>query len=132
MKGNKPGQGASQLPAANPRPGQGASQLPVKGAAERPAVSTRPAKKPNDVLADRSGNVYRKAGNEWQQRDKSGWSKPTGGKASDFAKSRPQLERDNLSRQRGQQAQSKQNVQRGGSSAAGSRQPTANGPRKKK
>jgi hypothetical protein len=74
------------------------------------------------VLADKSGNVYRKSGNDWQQRDKNGWSKPGGGQGtSDFAKNRPQLERDNFSRQRGQQMQGQQSSKRGGSSAGGSR-----------
>jgi hypothetical protein len=73
------------------------------------------------VLADRSGNVYRKSGNEWQQRDKNGWSKPGGGQgSSDFAKSRPQLERDNYSRQRGQQMQRQQGSSMGGSRGRGS------------
>jgi len=133
----RPGAGASQLPAGNMRPGQGASQLPAdrtrpaQGASQLPAnkdrlgqgqITTRPAKSPNNVLADKSGNVYRKSGNDWQQRDKNGWSKPGGGQGtSDFAKNRPQLERDNFSRQRGQQMQGQQGSKRGGSSVGGSR-----------
>ncbi|MFZ3374044.1 MAG: hypothetical protein WA183_00645 [Chthoniobacterales bacterium] len=126
---NRPGLGATQLPADKTRLGGAASQLPAdrarlgQGASQLPAnkdrlgqgqVSSRPARSPNDVFADRSGKVYRKSGNEWQQRDKSGWSKPAGGQ-SDFAKSRTQLERDNFSRQRGQQMQRQQSLQRGGS-----------------
>jgi hypothetical protein len=119
----RPGQGVAQLPADRTRPGQGASQLPAnKDRLGQGQISTRPAKSPNDVFADRSGNVYRKSGNDWQQRDKNGWSKPGGGQgSSDFAKSRTQLERDNYSRQRGQQMQRQQGSQRGGSSMGGSR-----------
>jgi len=134
---NRPGGGAGQLPAGNMRPGQGVSQLPAdqtrpgQGASQLPAnkdrlgqgqISTRPANRPNDVLADKSGNVYRKSGNEWQQRNKNGWSKPGGGQGtSDFAKNRPQLERDNFSRQRGEQMQRQQSSQRGGSGMSGQR-----------
>jgi hypothetical protein len=28
----------------------------------------------NNVFADRNGNVYRKSGEQWQVKDKSGWS----------------------------------------------------------
>jgi uncharacterized membrane protein YgcG len=112
----RPGQGASTLPADKTRPGTGASQLPAdKSRPGQGQISTRPAKSPNDVLTDKSGNVYRKSGNDWQQRDKSGWSKPAGGQ-SDFTKNRTQLERDNFSRQRGQQMQSSN---RGGNSSLG-------------
>ncbi|MEE8572359.1 MAG: hypothetical protein V3T20_03780 [Gemmatimonadota bacterium] len=54
------------------------------------------ANRPNDVFADRDGNVYRKQGNDWQERDKSGWSAP---------KTQPSrnLDRDSSSRQRGSQ-----------------------------
>jgi hypothetical protein len=80
---------------------------------------------------DRSGNVYRKSGNEWQQRDKNAWSKPAAGKSSDFAKSRSQLERDNVSRQRGQQMQRQQSSQRSGAGTAGSRSGGGNGGRRR-
>ena len=100
---------ASQLPANKDRLGQG-------------QISTRPAKSPNNVLADKSGNVYRKSGNDWQQRDKKGWSKPGGGQgSSDFTKNRPQLERDNFSRERGQKMQPQQGSQSGGSGKGGAR-----------
>jgi uncharacterized membrane protein YgcG len=119
----RPGQGVTQLPADRPRPGQGASQFPAsKDRLGQGQITTRPAKSPNNVLADKSGNVYRKSGNEWQQRNNNGWSKPGGGEGtSDFAKSRPQLERDNFSRQRGQQMQRQQGSKGGGSGTGGSR-----------
>ncbi len=53
--GRRPGLGAGQLPAGNTRPGQGVSQLPADRT--RPGqgggggqISTRPARRPNDVL----------------------------------------------------------------------------------
>jgi uncharacterized membrane protein YgcG len=115
----RPGQGASTLPADKTRPGTGASQLPAdRSRPEQGAISTRPAKGPNDVLTDKSGNVYRKSGNDWQQRDQTGWSKPAGGQ-SDFTKNRTQLERDNFSRERGQQMQRQQSSNRGSSGGGG-------------
>lgn len=97
-----------------------APETPVKPS--QPIV--RPAGKPNDVLADRAGNIYRKDGKEWQTRDKEGWKpaaqpapkqpsvkqpnakqpaakQPSKGKSSDFDRVRPQLERDNANRDQG-------------------------------
>jgi uncharacterized membrane protein YgcG len=127
----RPVHGASQLPADRTRPAQGASQLPAnKDRLSQGQVSTRPAKRPNDVLADKSGNIYRKSGNEWQQRNNNGWSKPGGGQGtSDFAKNRSQLERENFSRERGQQTQRQQSVNRGSSGSSGGRGSGAGGGR---
>lgn len=47
----------------------------------------------NDVYADRSGNVYRRTDQGWQQRGSSDWASP--------ARSGPSLDRDHSARQRG-------------------------------
>jgi hypothetical protein len=72
------------------------SQLsPLKNNAAElsPLKKPKVAKKPNDVFADKKGNVYRKAGSTWQKRDAAKWS-PT--------KSAPkkELERADTSRKR--------------------------------
>ena len=50
----------------------------VSGSRDRPSGSLERPKGPsgrkNDVFADRDGNVYRKSGDKWQQRDRTGWS----------------------------------------------------------
>jgi hypothetical protein len=71
VAGRKPGQAAR--PKAETRPAQAAKPRP----ATQPKV--RPAGGPNNVLADRSGNVYKRdnQGN-WQQRQGNQWSRPGG------------------------------------------------------
>ncbi len=96
------------------RPGVSTPTTGPVSPASRPAVSTPatkpvqgnrptrtkkpvPASRPNDVYAGKDGKVYRKQGNDWQQRDKKGgWSAP---------KQQPSksLDRDKKSRDRGTQ-----------------------------
>ena len=64
--GVKPTSRPSTQPATRPGAGQGAT--------------ARPSTKQNNVYADKSGNVYRKSGDQWQQRTDNGWS--SGGKPS--------------------------------------------------
>jgi len=99
---------------------------------ERPATPTKRQARPandvqNNVLADRSGNVYQRgSGGDWSQRDNGQWSQPqnmdrstsrpsTGRPSQGFDSytrpaTRPQLERDFNARQQG--AQRSQNFQR--------------------
>jgi hypothetical protein len=99
---NRPGNRPIQAPSSPGKPSQ-----PI----------ARPAGRPNNVLGDQAGNVFRKDGNDWQQRGKDGWKpaggspannqkapkQPAAGKPSDFQRVRPQLERDNQARDRGKQ-----------------------------
>lgn len=100
--------------------------------AERPTVSSNRQARPannvdNNVLTDRSGNVYQRgSGGGWSQRDSGGWSQPqnmdrsasrpsTGQPSQGFDSqsrpaTRPQLERDYSARRQG--AQRSQNFQR--------------------
>jgi len=51
------------------------TQQPAGG---RGNAGARPSTRPNNVYADKNGNVYRNQGGEWQQRDKNGWSNERG------------------------------------------------------
>jgi uncharacterized membrane protein YgcG len=43
--------------------------------AVRPAIDkARPSTRPNDVYVDRNGNIMRRDGDQWQSRDKGGWT----------------------------------------------------------
>jgi len=101
---------------------------------ERPATPTSRQARPansveNNVLADRSGNVYQRgSGGDWSQRDNGQWSRPQNmDRASSYPSAtrptqgfdlntrpatRPQLERDYNARQHG--VQRSQNFQRQG------------------
>ncbi|HUM02282.1 MAG TPA: carbohydrate-binding family V/XII [Thermoanaerobaculia bacterium] len=78
---------------AKPGAGSSAGTRDVKRPATRDAA--RPAARPDDVFADRNGNVYRKSADQWQKRDKGGWQ-------SDPAASQ-KLQRDAAARDRGNQ-----------------------------
>lgn len=82
------------------RPGGG----PLAGGKEvRPPTrdAARPRTKPNDLFADRNGNVYRKSADQWQKHDTGGWQNDPGAAR--------QLQRDAAARDRGnQRAQSYQ------------------------
>jgi len=102
--------------------------------AERPSVPSNRQARPannveNNVLADRSGNVYQRgSGGDWSQRDNGKWSQPQnmdrstsrpstnqpsrGFDSHTRSATRPQLERDYNARQQG--AQRSQNFQRQG------------------
>jgi len=57
------GQGQANRPSTQPANGQG-----------RPGASTQPSSGPrNDVMTDRSGNVYQKQGQEWKQNNGRDW-----------------------------------------------------------
>lgn len=92
----RPVSGVVTRPASPPgRPGATTpATRPVR--ANWPTPTRRPvqASRPNDVYAGKDGKVYRKQGNDWQQRDKGGWSAP---------KQQPpkSLDRDSKSRDRG-------------------------------
>ncbi len=75
----------------------GGAKGPVAGKDTRPATRdvARPSAKPNDVYADRSGNVYRKSADSWQKRDKGGWQNDSGASQK--------LQRDATARDRGNQ-----------------------------
>lgn len=117
-----------------PRPATRPGRPGTTEAAQRPGVGTRPAPgttgtrpgvgpgtatrdvprqppvakgKPNDVYADRNGNVYRRDENEWRTREKAGWSRPSSGSSAGTAAPRPapsrDLDRDYSARQRSSQ-----------------------------
>jgi hypothetical protein len=71
---------------------------------DRPPTQERTAgtetKRQNNVYADRNGNVQRKTDQGWQQRDKSGWSKPDSSKSG---AGRSDLNRNYQARERGTQ-----------------------------
>jgi len=107
---NRPGNRPIQAPSNPGKPGQ-----PI----------ARPAGKPDNIFGDQGGNVFRKGDNGWQERGKNGWNptaaapgnnqkvskqskQPAPGKPSDFDRSRPQLERDKQSRDRGKAQQKQQ------------------------
>jgi hypothetical protein len=82
------------LPAAGARPGT----RPVTTQPARKTPNT--ANRPNDVYTDRNGNVYRKQGDSWQARDKSGWAPAD---RSARPQNRESLNREHNARQRGNQ-----------------------------
>ena len=131
--GNRPGNGQGNRPETRPnvydRPENSARN------AERPATAdtrqSRPASNTqNNVLTDKSGNVYQRGNNgDWSQRSNGQWTQPSNLDRSSSAASnrsqpssanssyrgtqsatRPQLERDYSARQQG--AQRSQNYQR--------------------
>ncbi len=55
------------------------TQQPAGGG--RGNAGARPSQQPNNVYADKNGNVHRNQGGEWQQRGKDGWSKDSGAQA---------------------------------------------------
>ena len=76
------------------RPGGGT----VSGTRDAPSTTrdvARPTTKPNDVYADRNGNVYRKSVDQWQKNDKGGWQNDPGASQK--------LQRDAAARDRGNQ-----------------------------
>lgn len=108
------------------RPNNRPIETPSKGGAPSQAIA-RPAGRPNNIFGDQAGNVFRKDSSGWQERGKNGWNpaaggpannekapkqpkQPAAGKPADFDRSRPQLERDNLSRDTGK-AQPKREAQ---------------------
>ena len=128
--GNRPGDGAGNRPATRPsvydRPENNArnAEKPARANTRqsRPASNTQ-----NNLLTDKSGNVYQRSNNgDWSQRDKGQWTqpsnldRPTSGSdrrqqpsASSYnsmSATRPQLERDYSARQQG--AKRSQNYQR--------------------
>jgi hypothetical protein len=120
---NPPNQLTRDMPGRNPqRPGQTPSirQAPDRNARplearpgqdmKRPAqVSNRPPdgsssrRAQNDVFAGKDGNVYRRTPQGWEQRTRSGWSRPeaTNQGPRNFEQSRPSLDRDFSARVRG-------------------------------
>lgn len=94
---------------ATPRTREGAARPQQQPRAATPRVSDRP----NNVIADRNGNVHRKTDQGWQTRDRSGWSsdrssRPSSGPAT-MDRTR-QLDRQQAARDRG--AQRSSNYQR--------------------
>jgi hypothetical protein len=88
-------------------------------ASETAQASNRPTsevggQRRNDVYADRSGNVYRRTDQGWQQRGSTGWTSPT--------RSGPALDRDYSARQRGaSRTQGYQQARSSGGSRGGGR-----------
>ncbi len=94
------------------RPASPVSRPATPTPTKRPVQSNRP----NDVYAGKDGKVYRKQGNDWQQRDKGGWSAP---------KQQPSksLDRSSKSRDRGTQRTSQAKSSRPSSKPSPSRSP---------
>ncbi len=90
-----------------------------------PAASPKTPKQSrqkNDVYTDRSGNVYRDQGDQWQKRDKGGWS--TGEGRAGSQRDQQNLNRDRQARQRGDQRANQSRSARSGArtgSSSGSR-----------
>jgi hypothetical protein len=59
--------------------------------------------RPNNVYADRDGNVYRRTERGWEQRGPAGWSRPQGRDPQGFNRNQPNLNRDYSARMRGEQ-----------------------------
>lgn len=77
-------------PAARPAKAPATRDKVAAGGSTRPS-SVKPGTQPNNVYADKNGNVYRKNGDNWQQREKSGWSSDKSkGPSTQPATSRPQ------------------------------------------
>jgi hypothetical protein len=83
--------GTGQVPTTRPATRPSTGQLPTTRPATRPSTGQVPTTRPtnraatqdlrvpqtprqNNVVADRSGNVYRRSTDGWQGRDSSGWS----------------------------------------------------------
>lgn len=64
------GRGAGARPSTQPAGGRGAGASPALGGGRTPSATTRT---PNNVYADKNGDVYRKQGNDWQKRSDGGW-----------------------------------------------------------
>jgi hypothetical protein len=104
-------------------------KLPDHGALkDRQKPSTLPAKadvadRANNVVSDRDGNVFKKDGDAWSQRDKGGWDKVPD--KSSFETKRPQMDRElqqrNLGQQRSAQNQSRPAGGSGGRHGGGRR-----------
>lgn len=119
--GERQGRAAERQPSpaqAQTRAEQRQSARPTQR--EQGSASTRQARteqraKPaelgrNNVFADRDGNVYRRSNQGWEQRDRSGWSRPQTGSQRSSS-----LDRDFGSRARGtERSQSFQRAQGGG------------------
>jgi hypothetical protein len=100
--------------------------------ANQPRASQQPNRaagtnRPNNVYADKNGNVHRKQGDTWQKRDRNGWS--SSGNRSQ-ASSRPltgtgrggsSMNRDAQNRSRGSQRSKSYQRSRGGSRGGGRR-----------
>ena len=88
--------GAAQRPSTSQqRPSTGTSQK------KQPKASS----KPNNVYSDKSGNVYRNQNNQWQKKDKGGWSSSQGSQ---------NLNKSQSSRNRGSQRSSASRSRGGG------------------
>ncbi len=78
--------------------------LPTRDVPRQPPVAKG---RPNDVYADRNGNVYRRDEDDWRTREKAGWRRPSSGSSSGTAGQRPapsrDLDRDYSARQRSSQ-----------------------------
>lgn len=70
------------------------------GTREAKRAASREMKK-NNVYAGRDGNVYRREGNNWQERNRSGWSKPSTKPKSNYERNRGNLNKDYSARSRG-------------------------------
>ncbi len=70
------------------------------GTRDAQRAASREMKK-NNVYAGRDGNVYRKQDKNWQQRDRSGWSKPSTKPQSNYERNRGSLNKDFSARSRG-------------------------------
>jgi hypothetical protein len=91
-------------------------QRPAGAREGRPEQRAKPAELgKNNVFADRDGNVYRRSNEGWEQRDRSGWSRPETQPQANRAAQRANLDRDYSARARGtERAQSFQQTRGGG------------------
>jgi hypothetical protein len=96
------------------RPGARPGARPARpGTRPGARPGARPARGPNNVYADRKGNVHRRTNQGWQSRQGGQWTKPKSSRLSrSDARSRSQLQGHSRSRQRG-------NVRAGRSRAGG-------------
>jgi len=132
--GRRPSTG--QQPAGDRSPDRGtkdASRQRDTQDRTRDTTTSQKANQPNNVYADKNGDVYRKDGDSWEKRDKDGWSKDdrssqqsrdqsrdqAGDRSSQ--QSRQQLDRDQQSRDRSAQRNRDYNNNSSGRSGSANR-----------
>lgn len=111
--GPRPAVGARPVPGERPGATRPAGRPDTTTTGPRPSVPTRdvprqpPVAKgrPNDVFADREGNVFKRDKEGWQSRDRGSWSRPSSGTGKSAQRPAPSrdLDRDYSARQRGSQ-----------------------------
>lgn len=102
---------AAGRPASSPRPAtadRGAGTAPggarpsTMDRSAKPLGGSAPQARPNNVYADKNGNVYRGTDKGWEQRNKGGWSAVDSRNNSARPQTQQQLNRERDARQRGE------------------------------